>query len=134
MDTTLSMSEPHEQHYTLGTKPREADACHQNWSEPSKAKIDFNPYYRGCSRPRRRDAECCMNCHKRSTYPGFSNNNMRGIPWRGELPSGNDCFADQLRLDYIWSLSPLDSASKLGQSYLRVEQQLTTASARLELR
>jgi hypothetical protein len=138
MDTTLSMSKPEEKHYTLGDKPLEADACHQNWSEPGRAKIDFNPYIEvapddggGMLNARLSN---CMNCHKRSSYPGFNNNNMRGIPWRGELRSDTDCFADQLRLDYLWSLSPLDPASKLGQFYFHVQQQLNASAARLELR
>jgi hypothetical protein len=138
METTLSMSKPGEKYYTLGDKPFETDVCHQNWSEPSKARIDFNPYIEvapddggGMLNARLSN---CMNCHKRSTYPGFSNNNMRGIPWRGELSSDNGCFADQLRLDYLWSLSPLDPASKLGQFYFQVQQQLNASAARLELR
>lgn len=75
-----------------------------------------------------------INCHKRSTYPGFANNNMRGLPRRGELNSATDCVADQVRLDYLCSLSPLDPKSKLGMFYVAVLKQLTAVSGRLALR
>ena len=45
-----------------------------------------------------------------------------------------DCFADQMRLDYLWSLSPLHPNSKLAMFYAAVLQQLTIASGRLEFR
>lgn len=59
----------------------------------------------------------CMNCHKRSTFPGFARNDMRGVPWRGDLDSGADCFSHQIRLDYVRTLSPLDPQSDLGKLY-----------------
>lgn len=138
MDTTLSMSEPREKHYAFGEIPVESDACHQSWSRPSKAKINFNPYIEvapdaggGMLNARLSN---CINCHKRSSYPGFNNNNMRGIPWRDELDSKTDCFAKQIRLDYLWSLSPLDPQSELGQFYFQVQQLITVSPGRLAFR
>lgn len=138
MDTTLSMTTPWEKVRSLGQKPSETDPCHQDWSQPSKAKTDFNPYIEIAPDQGggmlNAPLSNCMNCHKRSTYPGFTNNNMRGIPWRGELNSATDCFADQMRLDYLWSLSPLDPHSKLGMFYAAVLQQVSTTSGRFDFR
>ena len=138
MDTTLSMITPWEKNSSLGQTPAEVDPCHQDWSQASKAKTDFNPYIEIAPDQGggmlNAPLSNCMNCHKRSTYPGFANNNMRGVPWRGELKSATDCFADQMRLDYLWSLSPLDPNSRLGMFYAAVLQQLTIASGRLEFR
>ena len=130
MDTTLSMTAPAERKAKRGKIPEESDACGQSWRRRSKAKIIFNPYIEA---PPEAEGPMingplsnCMNCHKRSTFPGFPNNDMRGTPWRGDLASTAGCFREQIRLDYIWSLSPVAPESRLSIFYNKVVQQLET--------
>jgi hypothetical protein len=130
MDTTLSMTTPAERKAARGKIPEESDACGQSWRRRSTAKVVFNPYIEA---PPEAEGPMvngplsnCMNCHKRSTFPGFPSNDMRGTPWRGELPSTAGCFREQIRLDYIWSLSPIAPDSRLAIFYNKVVQQLDT--------
>ena len=125
MNTTVSMALPNEPAATAAiSQPAFKDPCGQNWHTPSNAKVDFNPYIEMPveTMPNARLSNC-MNCHKRSTFPGFAKD-MRGTPWRGELSSDAGCFSKHIRLDYLWSLSPLDSKSPLLLLYQQVLKKL----------
>ncbi len=127
MNTTVSMTMPTEDAYTRGVpQAKTFDPCGQNWRQASNAKVVFNPFIENPDQMHNAALSNCMNCHKRSTYPGFRKNIMMGTPWRGELASGAKCFSKQLRLDYLWSLSQVDPHSELGLLYKNVLQELKT--------
>ncbi len=99
---------------TAGTPPIVKDACGQDVTVPSRAKICFNPFLElGLQNG---ELSNCMNCHKRAAYPVISPD-PRLFPQRGLLNSDATCFdkdgsgaiAKRLQLDYMWGLVPKES-------------------------
>ena len=125
MDTTLSMVTPLEAKALTGAAelPSESDPCGQTASHPSKAKIVFNPYIEVSPEVAgdvfNAPLSNCMNCHKRAVYRRFSQP-VESTAFRGELRSDADCFGHNIRLDYLWSLVPVDPQSPVGAFYQQV--------------
>ena len=112
---TLSPETPWEQPPLIaGKPPKIKDACGQDVTVPSNAKICFNPFLElGLQNG---ELSNCMNCHKRAAYPVISPD-PRLSPQRGVLSSDATCFdqdgngaiARRLQLDYMWGLVPKES-------------------------
>ena len=129
MDTTLSMVTPEERSARPTTVPA-GQRCLAKVSQT--AKICFNPYLELAMKPNG-DKSNCMNCHRQATFPALDPD-PRGSPQRGYLSSDDACFGRQkvgditkervVKVDYLWSLSPIDPQSKFGQFLVAVQNQL----------
>jgi hypothetical protein len=132
MDTTLSMVTPEE-------KPRAAEAIPKQRCQitPSTtARVCFNPYLEGGMT--NGELSNCINCHRQATYPAMQPS-PRGTPQRGYLSSDDPCFGDLqsesgaeegvMKLDYLWSLSPINPRSNFGEFLRKVEGKLLAADA-----
>jgi hypothetical protein len=115
MDTTFSMETPRESQQQRKSASLKT-GCIQigcTSTESPSAKICFNPYLEG-NLPDRGQLSNCMNCHKQATFHGIVPD-PRGLPRRGYLDSAASCFSPEnmqlMRLDYLWSLAPLEDAS-----------------------
>jgi hypothetical protein len=114
-NVTLSPETPREPPPLIaGKSPKVKDACGQDVTVPSNAKICFNPFLElGLQNG---ELSNCMNCHKRAAYPVISPD-PRLSPQRGVLSSDATCFdkdgngaiAKRLQLDYMWGLVPKES-------------------------
>lgn len=125
MNTTTSMETPWQPDATLG-KSLKKDDCDQDINLPSAAKICFNPYLENPdSSLENAVLSNCMNCHKRATYPVHQIEIVASAR-RGFLSSENACFANTMRLDYLWSLSRLQSSQSLNQFFTSLQQQLNS--------
>ena len=119
MDTTLSMATPEES----TARPTTVPAGQRCLAKASQiAKICFNPYLELAMKPNG-DKSNCMNCHRQATFPAMDPD-PRGSPQRGYLSSDDSCFGSQtvgakkkdrvMKVDYLWSISPIDPNSKFG--------------------
>ncbi len=129
MDTTLSMVTPEEN----SARPTPEPAGQRCLAKPSQtAKICFNPYLELAMKPNG-DKSNCMNCHRQATFPAMDPD-PRGSPQRGYLSSDDSCFVRRtageikedrvMKVDYLWSLSPIDPQSKFGLFLTAVETEL----------
>lgn len=119
MDTTLSTETPWEGKSRTGDPSPVKDPCLQDITQPSRARICFNPYIEGGLKNGR--ISNCMNCHKRAAYPA-----MIPVVERGYLSPDSACFDEperKITLDYLWSLIPFE-ANPLEQFRSQLKAQL----------
>jgi hypothetical protein len=127
MDTTLSMVTPEEKPRIGATIPPQRCQI----TPLSTARVCFNPYLE--LGMKNGELSNCVNCHRQATYPAMKPD-PRGTPQRGYLSSDDRCFGTQetkagtqervMKVDYLWSLSPVSRETDLGQFLLSVQNQL----------
>jgi hypothetical protein len=114
-NVTLSQETPWELPPPIaGKPPKVKDACGQDVTVPSRAKICFNPFLE-LGLPNG-ELSNCMNCHKQAAYP-LIHPDPRLWPQRGALSSDAACFdqdgngtrVKRIQLDYMWGLVPRES-------------------------
>lgn len=128
MDMTLSMVTPEEKPRTATYIPP-PQRCQA--APSTTAKVCFNPYLE--LGMKNGELSNCLNCHRQATYPAMQPD-LRGVPQRGYLSSDDPCFGDRqselgaqqrvMKVDYLWSLSPVNPGNDLGKFIEKVQSQL----------